>query len=145
MAETARAVFLAVGANQWQNYYQRQTVAGHSHLPFEVTGRTISETGGQDTVSIRLPDLEAVAAAGEAALAAGSLVTCTIYGFSQPTVADALPGTESVIAEFRGRLVAMARDFVEISWTLGTALSTRQASATGMVYTTQLVGVPLRL
>ena len=151
MAEFGRASFLhlylpADGRTvaKWQDYFPARLVDGHVFMPFEAGALAVDETGGQQTVTIRLPDFEANRRITEEAIELETMADLRIYQFAQTTDLTDLPGTETQVGAFVGAIINATRDLSTIEWTVGNPVSVTQANAASVIFTSRLVGIPCR-
>lgn len=130
---------------RFQNYFHGVVSDGYRFLPFELGGLEMDESGGQDTLSLVLPDIQETAQITEAGLKLGYMVEVKVLEFSQTAPLADLPGDEVQIGGWIGMILGASRDLREITWSVGSPLASTVASAPGLLFTNRLVGTPCRV
>ena len=133
----------------WQSYYINSTISlsskSWSYFPFSADGLMSSSASGGNTVSINCPATTAAISALTEALNNQYLVELKVYEFDS-RLGNSVPQTsQSLIVNFLGVITSINGSFETLNVNLGSSLSPVGASAPPRKFTTDLIGVPIRL
>ena len=154
MSNRAQAQYLRVYESStdkllWQSYYINSTISlnskSFSYFPFTADGLMSSSASGGNTVSINCAATTAAISALTEALNNQYLVELKVYEFDS-RLGNSVPQTsQSLIVNFLGVITSINGSFETLNVNLGSSLSPVGASAPPKKFTTDLIGVPIRL
>ena len=154
MSNRAQAQYLRVYESStdkllWQSYYINSTISlnskSWSYFPFTADGLMSSSASGGNTVSINCPATTAAISALTESLNNQYLVELKVYEFDS-RLGNSVPQTsQSLIVNFLGVITSINGSFETLNVNLGSSLSPVGASAPPRKFTTDLIGVPIRL
>ena len=134
---------------RWQSYYINQTVtldsASWSYYPFTVSGLLADSGSSANDVSIQVPGTQLVIDYFSAAISNNRLCDVFIYDFDSSLSQDAPQSSQVLIGRYVGEVVEITGDFENLSVRLGSSLSPVGAQVPPRIFTTSLVGAPIRL
>ena len=154
MSNRAQAQYLRIYTGStdkqlWQSYYVNSTISlggkNYSYFPFTADGLMSSSASGGNTVALTLPATTTAINALTEALNNEYLVELKVYEFDSRLSNNAPQSGQTLIINFLGVITSIGGDFTTLSVNLGSSLSPVGASAPPRRYTTDLLGVPIRL
>ena len=154
MSNRAQAQYLRIYTGStdkqlWQSYYVNSTISlsskSWSYFPFIADGLMSSSASGGNTVALTLPATTTAINALTEALNNEYLVELKVYEFDSRLSNNAPQSGQTLIINFLGVITSIGGDFTTLSVNLGSSLSPVGASAPPRRYTTDLLGVPIRL
>jgi len=154
MSNRAQAQYLRIytgGTDKqlWQSYYVNSTISlnskSWSYFPFTADGLLSSSASGGNTVSLTCPATTTAIAALTEALNNQYLVELKVYEFDSRLANNAPQSNQSSIVTFLGVIISINGSFETLNINLGSSISPVGASAPPRKFTTDLVGVPIRL
>jgi len=154
MSNRAQAQYLRIYTGStdkqlWQSYYVNSTISlsskSWSYFPFTADGLMSSSASGGNTVALTLPATTTAINALTEALNNEYLVELKVYEFDSRLSNNAPQSSQTLIINFLGVITSIGGDFTTLSVNLGSSLSPVGASAPPRRYTTDLLGVPIRL
>ena len=133
----------------WQSYYVNSTISlggkSWSYFPFTADGLMSSSASGGNTVSLTCPATTTAIAALTEALNNQYLVELKVYEFDSRLSNDAPQSGQSLIINFLGLVTSLGGGFTTLNVNIGSSLSPVGASAPPRKFTSDLIGVPIRL
>jgi len=154
MANRSQAQYLRIytgGTDKqlWQSYYVNSTISlsskSWSYFPFTADGLMSSSASGSNNVSVTCPATASAISALREALNAQYLVELKVYEFDSRLSNLAPQSNQSLIVSFLGVIKSISGSFETLSFDLGSSLSPVGASAPPRTFSTDLIGVPIRL
>jgi len=133
----------------WQSYYVNSTISLSSkswtYFPFTADGLMSSSASGGNTVSLTCPATTTAINALTEALNNQYLVELKVYEFDSRLSNDAPQSGQSLIINFLGLVTSLGGGFTTLNVNIGSSLSPVGASAPPRKFTSDLIGVPIRL
>lgn len=134
---------------RWQNYYIGQTVtlgsASWSYHPFESNGLVSGTTGGDSSLSIKVPATTLAVTVFQTAIDNNYLCEIKIYQFYSALQQTAPQAEQITVGTYVGEVIGISGTFAELEIQLGSSLSPVGAQVPPRKYTGSLVGAPIRL
>ena len=154
MSNRAQAQYLRIykgGTDKqlWQSYYVNSSISSggksYSYFPFTADGLLSSSASGGNTVSLTCPATTSAISALTEALNNQYLCELKVYEFDSRLSNVAPNSSQSLIVNFLGVITSIGGSFETLNINLGSSISPVGASAPPRKFTTDLVGVPIRL
>jgi len=154
MSNRAQAQYLRIytgGTDKqlWQSYYVNSTISLSSkswtYFPFTADGLMSSSASGGNSVSVTCPATTTAVNAFTEALNNQYLVELKVYEFDSRLSNDSPQSGQSLIVNFLGVVSSFGGGFTTLNVNIGSSLSPVGASAPPRKFTSDLIGVPIRL
>jgi len=134
---------------RWQNYYIGQTVtlssASWAYHPFESDGLVSGTTGGDSSLSIKVPATSLAVTAFQTAIDSNYLCEIQFFQFYSALSQTSPQASQITVGTYIGEVVGLGGSFAELEVQLGSSLSPVGAQVPPRKYTGALVGPPIRL
>lgn len=129
---------------RWQNFWNNQTVDGHTFLPFQAEAIFSRLTPSSDSLSISLPISSTLLSVVEQGLIQYYVGVVDLYQFS-PTAAGTPPATKLLVARYTGEFSSAEIADSSITLTIGSNLDSTESQVPLRKFTTTLAGRPPKL
>ena len=133
----------------WQSYYVNSTISlsskSWSYFPFTADGLMSSSASGGNAVSISCPATTTAISALTDALNNQYLCELKVYEFDSRLSNSVPQSGQSLIVNFLGVITSIGGNFETLVANLGSSISPVVASAPPRRFSTDLIGVPIRL